>query len=81
MKCSRIAIQVLLIAGAAASARAAVSYSAPASVYAQNFDSLAANSGTTNAWANDVTLAGWHALAPTNIAPTNYVAWGGAGGQ
>lgn len=52
---------------AALSAQATVSVTSAAFTYNQSFDSLA-SSGTSSAWANDSTLAGW-SLFFTNIAP------------
>jgi len=54
----------------ALSAQATVSVNSAAFTYSQSFDTLAA-SGTTNAWANDSTLAGW-SLFNGATALTNY---------
>lgn len=74
-------LQMILLALAAGAARAAVSYDAPGMVYAQDFNSLGITNGAVHAWTNDVTVAGWHCIVPTNIAPTSYLAWNGTGGQ
>lgn len=53
-------LALALVAGAAAlsSAQASILISTPSSTYSQSFDSLA-TTGTSNAWLNDSTLAGW----------------------
>jgi len=68
----------LLALGNSFSASAAVSYSAIGGSYTQNFDSLA-NTGTANAWVNDLTLPGWHA-AQVSTATTNWIDYAAAAG-
>jgi predicted extracellular nuclease len=74
---------------------AAITVSAPGFSYSQNFDALA-NSGSANAWTNDVTLPGWSlfrqpapgtaltAYATDNSAGTtagSFYSYGSAGGN
>lgn len=61
---------------AAAPAHADISVTSPSFSYSQSFDSLAIT-GTTNAWANDTTIAGWSLFNGTGAAITSYVAENG----
>jgi PEP-CTERM motif len=66
----------LLSVATSLSAQAAIDVASPAFVYSQNFDSLS-NTGTTNAWSNNSTLAGWSLFvqpAPGNAFSGNYSA-------
>ena len=65
------------IVAVAAPAQAAISVGSGAFSYVQNFDSLA-TSGTTVAWANDSTLAGWSLFNSTAAAVTTYGADNGS---
>jgi len=62
---------------AAIPAHAAISVGSAAFTYSQSFDSLA-TSGGTNAWANDITLAGWSLFNKTPAAITTYAAGDGS---
>lgn len=62
---------------AAMSAQATVSVTSASFTYAQNFDTLAAT-GSSVAWANDSTLAGWN-LFFINTAATSYITGAGTG--
>ena len=53
--------------------KADISYGTSGAVYSQNFDSLA-SSGTSNVWANDSTITGWHLFRRTSAANTTPVA-------
>ncbi len=61
---SLLASAVLL--SVVSAAQATVSVKSASFTYSQDFDSLA-NSGATNAWANDLTLAGWSLFAVPTI--------------
>ena len=60
-----------LLARAPLAAQAQISIATPSSTYAQSFDSLA-NTGTANAWVNDLTLPGWSLFSSTGVAATTY---------
>ncbi len=49
--------------------------------YTQNFDTLAATSGATNTWTNNITLAGWYLFTSQSNAITSYGAETGSSGQ
>jgi PEP-CTERM motif len=53
-------------------AHATISVSSPAFVYNQDFNSLTTTTGTTVAWANDSTLAGWSLFNVAGAAITTY---------
>jgi hypothetical protein len=59
---------------------AAVSYPAIGGDYTQNFNTLSAT-GTTNAWANDSTLQGWHATQTSGATSTDYTVYQAASGS
>lgn len=62
---------------AASAGHAAIVLPAPTAVYANTFDQLAAT-GTTNAWVNDSTLAGWSLFNSAGAAIASYSASNGS---
>lgn len=77
-------MKIVLLAAAATSAalaalpaQATIGINSAATVYSQNFDSLA-TSGTTNAWVNDSSLTGWSLFNSASAAVTNYAAGNGS---
>jgi uncharacterized repeat protein (TIGR01451 family) len=58
---------LLVVVGLATTGAMAQPAAYTGTAYTQNFDSLA-NTGTTNAWANGVTLAGWYAFRLTDAS-------------
>jgi len=74
-------VGLIILAGLLAPAIPAVAipYTLSSSLVSQDFDSLS-NTGSSNAWANDTTLAGWYAMdalgaATSNTFRDNNVAW------
>lgn len=66
------------LAAAAIPAQAAINIGTTTYNYTQSFDSLAA-SGSSNVWANDVTLAGWSLFGYAGTTIASYAADNGAG--
>lgn len=77
MKKVILAACLTLLVAAAGNAEAALSVTSGSYSYSQNFDTLAAT-GTTNAWGNDSTLAGWSLFQYTGGAITSYAAGTGS---
>lgn len=55
----------------APAAQAQISITAPGFVYSQSFDSLS-NTGTANAWTNDLTLPGWSLFSSAGVAASTF---------
>ena len=72
-------ISAAFVAFSGVSSEAAIVYASAGSSYSQNFNSLAA-SGASNAWANDSTLAGWHAVQ-TGATPSSWSVYQAANGS
>ena len=62
---------LLVVVGLATTGAMAQPVAYTGTAYTQNFDSLA-NTGTTNAWANGVTLAGWYANRIADTTTTTF---------
>jgi len=60
----------LIVGLFSASAQAALSANSSSFSYSQSFDSLA-TTGTSNAWVNDLTLAGWSLFSGTSATPVH----------
>ena len=73
MSAQRKLLALAVAALAASSAHASLSVGSSAYTYTQNFDTLA-TTGTTNAWANDSTIAGWSLFRLSGAAVTSYEA-------
>ena len=72
-----LTVCAMVVAGAAGSAHATISYTTSGGVISENFDSLLA-AGTGNAWANDSTITGWSLFNKTPAAITTYNAGTGS---
>jgi len=66
-----LTVCAMVVAGAAGSAHATISYTTSGGTISENFDSLLA-AGTGNAWANDSTITGWSLFNKTPAAIATY---------
>lgn len=73
----RKSVLAVLLAVSGAQAFAAISVNSTSFNYTQNFNTLA-NTGTSNAWANDATLDGWSLFNATGAAITALAAGDGS---
>ena len=70
---NRIIVFLAVVLHSNCSVLADITYGTNGATYSQNFDSLAAT-GTSNIWANDSTISGWHLFRRTSSADTTPVA-------
>ena len=73
MSTQRVLLSLALGALASTSAHAGLTVDSASYTYSQSFDSLA-TTGTTNAWANDSTIAGWSLFNVFNATVPSYIA-------